>query len=1174
VATDTVGSVAKTRFIPTQHQAFGAISLDESQRAVLGTPLAESAVVLGAPGTGKTATLMALIEHRVAQGMSPDDIVILTSGRQAANHLRDELSTLLHSATNGALARTPMSLAFSLAAEKAEIDSLAPPRLLTGSEQDQILGELLEGDITDGKGPRWPDSLSPEVRSSRIFRTELRELYARCVDVFPAAVEGGQAEPGLASNFPARLTALGQRTQREEWVAAGQFWRTYIDTVSEAKTNYYDSSEMLAIAARSIADPNTMATTKLVVVDDAQELTYGAANMLRAFVRRHVPVILFGDPDVASTTFRGAVPNLLGQAESYLGVPVQMHVLAQVHRHGSTIRQAVSAVTDRIGAAAAGTQRRASAVQSQDASSSQTLSSQNLSPETLSSETLSPVVGNDVSPTSTPADHAADPREDSVEVSSLSARVTLLERASRSAEWAAVARTLREHHIFGGVPYSRMAVIVRNGGLISPLARALAVNEVPSRTLVSDRSLRDQSIVRALISAVDIAVGRTPLSASIASELLLSPLGGLTVLDLRRLRLSLRHEELSNGGTRTGEELLPDSLSAAGRLATIDSRPARRATRFAQILDDVRAVSALGGSIEELLWCVWDSSKLAETWAADALGSGLVADDAHRNLDSVMALFTSAKRFVEREPDRPAVDFIVELLSADIPEDTLAPQALAPSVLVCTPSAVVGAEFDVVVVASVQEGLWPNLRLRGSLLHPQDIAAELFGGIQEDADARKHVVEDELRMFALSLSRATGHVVISATRDDDAQPSPFYRLIAALQQRAQEASQWRHDLPRAREIPLSLRGLVGSLRRSLTTEIVNSGPDTMTSAVDVSSIAADTFSAALATLARAEVPGANPEEWYGLLGPSTAKPLVDFDEEPTELVSVSPSKLEAWEKNQLGWFISSTIGSQSSSAMGVGSLFHSVIEAVGANKISTLSPDALWEPIAMRWHELSFEAPWESVREQRRAFKMVGALSSYLQEFKDSGAEVIAVECEFTVPIGHARLHGYIDRVERDRDGNIVIVDLKTGTVPSGTSAEDHAQLRCYQFALVNDGIDRVQAGSTSGGARLLYLRGKEKTASAQAVERSKNSQNSEMAKALEGADQPYTYKVLNQAALSHDLDENGIDPISAMENRLEDAALGMAGGSFKAVVYTREARGEYDSKYESRIHVIKAVSE
>jgi superfamily I DNA/RNA helicase/RecB family exonuclease len=1105
--------VATTRFTSAALQPRDAAELDLSQRAVLQAPVSQSAVVLGAPGTGKTTSLVELLAHRVAQGLSPDAVVVLTSSRQAANRLRDRLASRLEIATNGALARTPMSLAFALASEKALLDGLAVPRLLTGSEQDQIFAEMLAGDLADRAGPNWPSTLSPEVRSSRVFRTELRELYARCVDAL-------HSSPG--ENLPSLLRELGLKTQRPEWVAAGDFWANYLATVSEAKTNYFDSSEFLAIATQALGDPLTMPQTQLVLVDDAQELTYGAANMLRAFVQRQVPVVLFGDPDVASTTFRGAVPNLLGQATTSLGAPFQTHVLAHVHRHNSAIRLAVSRVTERIGTASAGTQRRAAS--------------------------LTPVSPD-------------------------SASVTLIERTSRSAEWSAVARILREHHIFHGVPFSKMAVVVRNGGLVPQLARSLAVNEVPSRTLISDRSLRDQPIVRALITVVDVALGRSPLTLATANELLLSAVGGLSVLDLRRLRLSLRHEELLAGGTRTGEELLPDALAAEGRLATIDSRPARRAARFSQLLQETRVAGEAGASIEELLWCVWEGSKLSGPWASDALGSGLVADDANRNLDSVMALFTSAKRFVEREPHRPAADFISELLAADIPEDTLAPQSLGQSVLVCTPTALVGAEYDVIVVASLQEGIWPNLRLRGSLLHPQDIVEAAFETPAENVDDRRQVVEDELRMFALSLSRAQAHIVVSATRDEDSLPSPFFRLLASIVVPAPDSANepgWVIDQGRSSEIPLSLRGLVGSLRRSLVTSVATpTNPETPSSAGSAASL-----SGALAALARAEVPGADPAHWYGLRGPSTTEPLVNFEVEPDAQVKVSPSKLEAWENNQLDWFISSTVGNQSSSAMGVGSLFHSVIEAVGRDQMTALDPQALWQPIQDRWHELAFDAPWESMREQRRAFKMMGALSSYLTEFKDSGAEVVAVECEFTVPVGHAKLHGFIDRIEKDVDGNIVIVDLKTGGLPGGTNAENHAQLLCYQFALVNEGVESVVSGGRTGGARLLYLRGKEKSAAAQGETPLGN--------------QPFTYKVLNQSPLRSEAEaeaeseagatHEGVDEVTAnslesVAKRIADAADGMAGQSFTAVVYTREERGQYDSRYESRIHVIKAVS-
>ena len=127
------------------------------------------------------------------------------------------------------------------------------------------------------------------------------------------------------------------------------------------------------------------------------------------------------------------------------------------------------------------------------------------------------------------------------------------------------------------------------------------------------------------------------------------------------------------------------------------------------------------GTIEELLWLVWERSGVARRWHEQALGNGLVADEANRNLDGIVALFTAAKRFAERRPSDAPILFLEAVLDADVPEDTLSPQPADAAVLVTTPPGVAGLEFDTVVVAALQDGVWPNLRLRGSLLHPQEL---------------------------------------------------------------------------------------------------------------------------------------------------------------------------------------------------------------------------------------------------------------------------------------------------------------------------------------------------------------------------------------------------------------------------------------------------------------------
>src|SRR5262245_13208282 len=67
-----------------------AVDLDDAQRAVVAHrrgPL----LVLGGPGTGKTTALVEAVAARVADGVPPDRILVLTFGRRSANALRNRL---------------------------------------------------------------------------------------------------------------------------------------------------------------------------------------------------------------------------------------------------------------------------------------------------------------------------------------------------------------------------------------------------------------------------------------------------------------------------------------------------------------------------------------------------------------------------------------------------------------------------------------------------------------------------------------------------------------------------------------------------------------------------------------------------------------------------------------------------------------------------------------------------------------------------------------------------------------------------------------------------------------------------------------------------------------------------------------------------------------------------
>lgn len=1041
------------------HEWTDAAELDASQRAVLGLPSGASCAVSGAPGTGKTTTLVELIADRVAnRGYATSEVLAIVPSRLAATRLRDRLALRVGVPTDGPLARTANSVAFHIVQQAAESGSSEPPRLLTGAEQDRVIADLLEGHIDEGTGPLWPETLGADVRQLQGFRTEFRELMMRCV------------ESGVS---PDQLRALGDEHDHPEWHAAASLIEEYGEVLDNFAASYRDSSELLAEAVHLVADGTSATPLRLVAVDDVQEFGPGMFRLLRALAGRGVEIAVFGDADVAVSTFRGSDLGALSDLGQRIGVPVEQLTLSTVYRSGSGIRSLVREVTERIGAAASIAHRKAL-----------------------------PVAGGD-------SDDVVRPV----------APIVRIEATSPAAEYRQIARVLREHHLFRGIPWSRMAVVVRSGALVPTVSKSLALAEVPTATPVGSTNIRDAYASRQLIDAAAIAIGFNPATPELIESLATGPLCGLDTVALRRLKRALRQEDIAGGGTSTAAQLLVDAFDHPNGFASIDSASARRAGRFAKTLDSAGVLAAAGGSIEEVLWEIWAGSSLAETWGAQALGSGLAADEANRHLDAVMALFTAAKRFVERNPANPASGFLGEVFSADVPEDSLTPQAAADAVWVGTPNSVIGTDVDVVVAAHLQDGAWPNPQLRGSLLYPQQLSAVLAGLPVAQIDARAEVLADELRMFALTVSRASSQVVLSATVTDDEQPSVFLRFRTIADAPMRDQAEGRHAF--------TLRGLTGQLRRTAT-----HGPGEAERREAAS---------ALARLAQGGVAGAHPRDWYGTREPSTEAPLVDLDDE-NSAVHVSPSKLETFEKSPLVWFIDTMAATPSGVIAGIGTVIHSAMEKAGVlprdeQTNERLSTDALWADVEARWSELQFDAPWIGEAQRRRARSLVTALSDYLIDAKTSGSDVVSSEGRFSVDVGKVRLTGSIDRVERRADGSIVIIDLKTGkTIPSDADIAQHAQLAAYQLALAEGAIENA-VDAESGGAALLFV---------------------------SSGTAGKSYRLKHQDAASD-------DELRDFVERLTEVGAGMAAATFPGAVDI----GEHDpaSGFAYRIHLIAAVS-
>ncbi|WP_053080131.1 ATP-dependent helicase, partial [Nostocoides japonicum] len=742
----------------------GAIVLDDAQRAAV-IHRGGALRVLGAPGTGKSTVAVGAVVDRVRSGeLAPDGCLLVGPTRVAAARLRDAVTAAVGGTTTTPLARTLSSVAFGMLRQAAALRGDPAPRLLSGPEQDVILAELVAGHAAgEGTDPGWPERVRPAL-ATRGFRAELRDLLMRAV------------EQGLD---PDALRALGVEHDRPTWVAGASVLAEYDAVTALSAPGAFDPAWILGAAADLLAideeaADRARAAIRCIVVDDAQELTPPAVRLLRRLAAPGVDVVLVGDPDAAVQTFRGGDPRWLAEGWTSLGEGTTV-VLGTAYRMPSRIAATTARVAAHIGALGGGLQRR-------------------------------PV-----------------PVRDGGEVG-----VHVLRSGAQEA--AFVAAALREAHLVHGVPWSEMAVIVRGGARTAQLRRVLAAHDVPVSTDVTQLPLRDEPAVRPLLTlmaaALDVASGRAEgYDAEAVVDAVLSPLGGADAVGLRRLRRSLRRRELAAGGGRTSDELLVEAVATPLSLEELgpEALPAKRIARIlaaglqAASFDPGSGRWAAGVDAESVLWAMWSASGLARGWRDTALGGGRAGARRDHDLDAVVALFDAAARFVDRLPGAGPDAFLEHVRGQDVAGDVLVPVAPATgSVAVHTPASAAGKHWRIVAVCGVQEGVWPDLRLRGSLLGSADLVDVASGRGGSWRAAQASVRHDETRLFLVACSRATQRLLVTAVASDDEQPSPYLDVVDPSSEGDATTAAGGGGRPFTEvERTLTLPSVVAALRRDL-----------------------------------------------------------------------------------------------------------------------------------------------------------------------------------------------------------------------------------------------------------------------------------------------------------------------------------------------------------------------
>lgn len=964
-------------------------------------------LVRGGPGTGKSSLLAAAVSEMVSGGIWGGRIAVLGSSARSVEQLRRFISSAVETnvpASSVAAGvepqvRTVHSLAFAIVAMAASRAGAATPRLLTGAEHDAIFRQALLGYSEDG-GLEWPERVRPAL-ATRGFALELRDVVLRLTE---------------RNILPHELSELAAKHGKPLWEAAARFAARHEQEMelrsapSTSEDSFPTSLNAAQLVGRALdeldADPELLTGANaidVVVVDDAQLIDPMAGELIAAIARTGTAIMAAHSGDEAVFRFRGASDEFVDKLAEQGAQEVE---LTEVHR-GPAATTAAGILAQRL-PGVAGWRRH-----------------------------IVPVAAAPGEPHGLPV-------------------VSFRTERSASEEAAVVADyLLRMHHIHA-VPWDRMAVIFRAvGDGAELLQRQCDSVGIPIVDAGAEVPPAEDPMVRALLDVIE-SVLRAP-DEQDTRALLMGPLGKADPADFRDLRRTLRRLAMESDTPKRSMTAVRDLLlgeaepaeilgeNAYGRLST----PVERIRALRAV---VEASIAAGDSVEMVLWSLWHASNKAFSLRAIASAGGVAGRAADRSADAVMGLFDHAADFVEQMPRGSLRQFVEMMREQELPAPRRAgrrPSRKAVSLL--SAHNTVAAEYDVVVVAGVQEGVWPAPRRRFGLFE-LELLVDLFDNphvkdlndTQREAAAMAAAGADERKLAVLAASRARDNILFTAVDNgEDLAASQFIteldragvpRWSAGDASGASLAEGHRMFTPSA---------LVSDLRAQLQTE--PTGPDSVAAA------------RVLATLRRAGFGAASARRWYRSAPvSSTASPVPEKDKGPR--ARISPSAFEELETCPLRWFVGRQMSSGTEMPLLKGNVVHAIAQAVQ----SGVPEGQIESAVREYWPALSPAAGWVLTTEiddllaseklirgwvaNQGGYTSLGEELSFRMELYPGGPSV-EIDDE-DVPAESVVVTGRIDRLDKDESGYLRAVDFKSGgKAATKAEATTNPQLAFYQLA-------------------------------------------------------------------------------------------------------------------------------
>ncbi|WP_232547694.1 ATP-dependent helicase [Propioniciclava soli] len=858
-----------------------------------------------------------------------------------------------------------------------------------------------------------PDDAGPGLLTAPEQEFRIRELLRSSPAPWPAELDAALGTRAFAQQVravlararqlgldPEDLSGAGAASGEFGWAAVGAFMGEYLDVLDAE--GVIDYAELVHRARLLLEQEGVLEAVRaeyaVVLVDDWCELDAAQIGLVRALAGDAVPVVALADPDTAIYRFRGAHPRATAEfVRLFPGARVV--TLPHAHRQPPAQVAACTAVARRLGAPAV--EREALAA-------------------------YRGVTGGGAG---------------RVEVR------TFPDEATHARHLAA---ELRAAHLDDQVPWGDMAVLVRAGRTqLPPLARALIDAGIPVEVAGDEIGLASELAVRPLLLGLEVAGAGGQPDGDQATRLLLSGWGGYDAVGLRAVGRRLRAADPAAAGAPT-ETLVAEALAGVRAVPEADEELAARRDLLAR----ATALVAREQRPEAVLWELWSGTGWPERLRADAVRGGDASARAHHDLDAVCALFDLA-RTSQGPGGQPGVSwFAAEVAQQQIPADSQRESAVGGrGVRLLTAHRAKGRHWSLVVVAGVQEGIWPDVRRRGSVFDPQRLGASEAGPELALGLTTRDLVATERRLFLLACSRAEGRLIVTAvegTEGEEDRPSRFLAELGVPPRHLVSTPPALH----------TLRQLVAELRRTAQDDAASPAlREAAAARLAVLADATDDEGFALA-------PDADPARWWGVHEPTST--VAPAREGPIRL---SPSQVESLLTCPRKYFLSREARAEPPREIRtiLGSVIHAVAERAASGE---LAPDDVAAALDAVWASIPFPAAWLSASERAEADAAVRRFLNW--QAGHDHADLVGVEVPFSADVTvngrPVQLVGAVDRLERRSDGALKVVDFKTGrSAPTQKAAEVTPQIGVYQLAIEAGGFR--DAGTTSAGASLVYLR-------------------------------------------------------------------------------------------------------